>query len=117
MDYSNFRDDEINMMVKTIKFGRQYHRDAPLKRADYVNDGALSFELMVENKIGLTFRNHKKLYPVAKPYGSDEWAVANARPGRAVAECFLIMNDKENRTIGILKQVDILLLFKKFDKQ
>lgn len=92
-------DGESSLMVYYMKDGFIHMSNC----IDAVNDDALAFRLMVENKIDQYYDDFEEEY-VAERYivganNTDLVLVASSRDAslnRAIAECFLLMNGVES---------------------
>lgn len=96
-------DSEINESVKALliekhneksDFDRFFLAILKMSNFDYCNNAKHAWPIILENKIGIDFRDNPKLNPVAKRVGSDMHNVTDKNPLRAAMIVFLMMGEQ-----------------------
>lgn len=59
---------------------------------DYCNSPSDAWPIIINNKVGIEFRDHKSLNPIAKRFGSNSHNVADENLLRAAMIVYLEMN-------------------------
>lgn len=108
--FSHLSDSEINVAIANIIFKDNtiynvrshdnyvflYIETTYIQTLNFL-DKAHIFDLMIENKITLEYTSYNKLWlahsELSKLFDNNFFTVVNRNAGRAIAECFLLMND------------------------